>query len=179
MMNQDIAIAKKYAQAYINVYPEQITQQLAAHIQSFVSFLKARRTVLFYMQLASIPQETIQSTLYHLLASYHVSGSLTVLVDMLIKDKRISLLPQVFEALIALYKERHHIVDFVIASSHQLSEKQLERLKNFLEKKLHKEIHYKAVIDKRLIAGIKMYSDNWYWEHSIRRQLNGLSTVKE
>lgn len=178
MINQDIVIAKKYAQAFINIYGNALDTQMIEALEKFTSFIKSRHRVLFYMHLAFIPQETIKKTVHTLLSSYNLTMPITALVDLLIEQKRIYLLPAVITRIISLYKESHNSMDFIIASSHELSSEQLDELRAFLEQKTAKKINYKTVIDKRLIAGIKMYSDTFYWEHSIRKQLNGLSTLK-
>lgn len=178
MINQDIVIAKKYAQAFINIHGNSLDHQTIVSLEEFASFIKSRHRILFYMHLAFIPVDTIKKTIHTLLGSYHIGTPFISLVDLLIEQKRIYLLPYVISHIISLYKESHNNMDFVIASSHELTHDQLEQLRSFLERKTHKKINYKTVIDKRLIAGIKMYSDTFYWEHSIRKQLNGLSTLK-
>lgn len=178
MINPEILIAKKYAQAFINIFSQELDPQTIAKLEELVSFLDARQRVLFYMHLAFIPEATIKKTLYTILYNYHLDKPVTSLIDILITHKRIYLFPSVISNIISLYKENNNILDFTIASSHELSEMQLEELRMFLERKTGKTIYYKTLLDKRLIAGIKMYSDTLYWEHSIRKQLNALSTLK-
>jgi F-type H+-transporting ATPase subunit delta len=105
---------------------------------------------------------------------FGLNGIFDELIDLLIDDKRITLLIDVLEFIVRRYKSDFNIMDFVIVSSHQLTDKEQNQIKNFLERKTKKKVQYKIKVDPNLIAGLKIYSETLLWEHSIYSQLTSL-----
>ncbi len=90
----------------------------------------------------------------------------------LIEHKRIWLAAAVFRRLFALYKERTGLHQFVVRSSHELTDELRIEVERFLARAAGQGSIYTYTVDNRLIAGIRMQSDTLLWENSVRKQLN-------
>jgi F0F1-type ATP synthase delta subunit len=99
------------------------------------------------------------------------------LIDLLIEQQRLSLFPKILGYVVQFYYETHDIMEFTIESSHPLDIAQLQEIVVFLEQKTGKKIIYTTLINKELIAGIKLFSTIYGWEHSVRKYLRALGSI--
>lgn len=177
MNTQDMELARKYAKAFINVFIDKLNAQEIEHVKRLAKFLGQYRRVLFYVQLAFLDGETTKKDFFDLLIKFNLDSLFTNLINLLESQQRLFLLPKILEYIVKLYNEHHGIMEFTIISSHRLNESELSEIVNFLSIKTGKKILYTALIDKRLIAGLKLYSDTYGWEHSVRKQLEALRSA--
>ncbi len=171
----EVIISTKYARAFINVFASTIDSAQLQKIEKFILFLQNQKEAFFYFKLPLIKDEIKREVFQKLFSQFEVDDSFMVLIDLLMKDKRISLLSLVMVSIIKLIKQSFGIMDFTITSSHELEEHELSEIKKFLERKTGKKIEYKTRIDKKLIAGLKVYSDSLGWEYTIYDQLKLLA----
>ncbi len=174
MNTQDNTLARKYAKAFINVFIDKLDTQEMEHVKRLATFLGQHRRVLFYVQLSFLDGETTKKDFLDLLIKFNLDSLFKSLINLLEQQQRLFLLPKILEYIVRLYNEQHGIMEFTIVSSHRLNEPELNQIVDFLSEKTGKKILYTALIDKRLIAGIKLYSDSYGWEHSVRKQLKAL-----
>jgi ATP synthase F1 delta subunit len=177
MNTSDYALAQKYAHAFINVFIDKLNDQKIDHIKQLVVFLEQHKHVLFYVQLSSIDEEQTKTAFLGLLKDFDFDSLFESLIDMLMEQQRLSLLPKILRYIVQFYYNHYGIMEFTILSSHPLSESELEDIVTFLAKKTSKKIIYTTRIDKDLIAGVKLYSDSYGWEHSIRKHLRALEAT--
>jgi len=200
-------LARRYAQAFLSVYGEQVTAQTGENLVRFKQFLVANRALIYLFTIPSIDQKTKERGLGFLAEKFELPRSFYSLMVLLLFSRRISLLPQVLYSVVALYKKEHGIQSFAIHSSHALSGPELDQLRDFLteqiankqsanqgadlvtnigeknnsghdnkeQKNIHVVCSYKQ--DKDLIAGIRMQSETYLWEHSIARQLRAIELL--
>ena len=106
-----------------------------------------------------------------LISYFSLPQQLSAIMLLLIKHNRSFYIPDVLFCITQLYKEQINSVMFSVKSAHPLHEKQIEVIKQFLEKSLHKNIIAKPSLDTSLIAGLRLQSSEYVWEYSIRKQL--------
>lgn len=99
------------------------------------------------------------------------------IIDLLLKDKRIFLLPRVIYHVCRLYLEKNNIMHFTVESPIVLHADEMSVLQDFLARKTGKKILFSVKRNKDLIAGLRVYSDTYGFEHSIRKQLRALGRV--
>ena len=109
-----------------------------------------------------------------LIDHYKLPSFFEKLITLLVHDKRAPLMSRVLKELVALYRKKHTIVFFEITSSHGLTHEQLDNIEQFLARKTGCDIIYKYEVDTTLIAGLRLQSDAFVWEYSIRKQLENM-----
>ncbi len=165
-----LLVAKKYAQAFLNVYADELSLDDFKRICVAAGMLRDKR-IAFFLRLSAIDAETKRAALYEFLQTTQIHPLCKKLVDLLLEDNRSFLIHPVLVYLCVFYKKRKGVAQFTIASSHPLKQEELEILQQFLVKLIGCYIIYSSKIDKKLIAGIRLQSNEFLWEHSIRKQL--------
>jgi len=172
-MKKEVApyLARKYADAFVNIFGDELTVDDARVMQATGDFLASKHSALFFLRLPIIKDAVKREVLVHVAYEFKLPTTVHILIDVLLHDKRASLIPSILHAISKLYYKRTDIASFTITSSHALSQEQLDRLVGFLEAWTQRAILYTHAIDPTLIAGIRMQSDTLLWEYSIHRKL--------
>jgi F-type H+-transporting ATPase subunit delta len=176
-MIRSSALARKYASAMLNVLTKELTKEELEQLDALIAYFNEHSEALFYLKLAFIKADVKQALLKKLYARFGIDGLLDAVTELLAQHQRLGLLPEVIVAIRRLYKERQGIADCVIMSSHALNEEQVLVLQNFVKSATGKTIISKHVIDKALIAGVRIQGDTFLWEHSVRQQLQALKNL--
>ena len=167
-------VARKYAQAFLNVFADTISQDDFEHIEAAALFFKKQPSLLFFLKWPALGVAVKVEALNKVLQKFGLPDSFNKLVDLLAQDKRTFLIAEVLSQISKQYKKSHKLGVFNISSAHQLNEQELTTIKEFLAKLTGLDIIYNYTIDKKLIAGIRLQSDTYLWEYSIANQLNQL-----
>jgi ATP synthase F1 delta subunit len=172
-----LRLAKKYACAFIALYGDQITWESLECFKRFNIFINEHKEALFYAQLSELDGQVVKKAFYKVIQDFKLNQGAEKLVDLLVSHRRIFLIREIIAYIINLMKERLNIMEFTLESSHVLSSQDRESIIQFLSRSTGKQIVYKTKINRRLIAGIQLYSDTFGWEFSVRKQLEALSRV--
>ena len=171
MMEHQVRLAKKYAEAFLNVFDASLSREDIARVQDIVGFLAVHKKVLFFLRLSHIDDEIKVKALEELCIHIPDKKPFFRLIRQLVEDSRGYLIYQVLYELIALYRQRHHIMAFSFKSSHPLSHDELVKIEQFLARQTGDDIIYTYSQDASLIAGIRLQSKTVLWESSIRKKL--------
>lgn len=174
---QQDKLAKKYAKAFINLREHMLSVELVERLQIVSDYLHKQRDALFYVQVSSLDGDATKRNLQELLASFSVDTLFAPLIELLLTDKRIFLLPRIIYYICSLYLEKNNIIRFTVESPTVLHADEMSILKDFLAKRTQKTILFSIKKNKDLIAGIKVYSDTLCFEHSIRKHLRALTHI--
>ncbi len=174
MKNTHDILARRYAQACINLFGDELTIELAERLSALAEAIKAQRSLLVYAGLKDTAEES-KKQLEELFRVAGFGDMFVPLIDLVAEDKRLTLLPWIFHMIYVLYLERQGIMHFTIESAVELTKKEREAFVAYLEKKTEKEIRYTLTVNPALIAGVKMYSDTLGFEHSVQQRLYELS----
>jgi F-type H+-transporting ATPase subunit delta len=176
MKNELSILARRYAQACMSVFGATLTEQEMQAFPVVADILKEHRSLLIFV---SIPSSQVRS-MNQIHELFRVAGCASLpcqqLIDLLVADKRMILLPQILEAWYELFLSSRGIMHFTIESAVPLNEAEREMCVDFLRKRLNQEIQYTLKVNPELIAGIKMYSNIWGFEHSIQQRLDELAS---
>jgi|GEM_PF-744751 len=171
-MDQQAVLIKKYAMAFLNWCGDTISRADYEHIDQFARDFKRNRWALFFLKMPLLSNGTKKQLLEkHLRDEYQLPDCCFDIMNLLIDHKRGELLPLVFARAAALYRKKHRIMPFMIASSAPLHEQQKTQLVKFLAQQTDCDIIEKYTIDPALIAGIKMQSETFLWEYSIDKKI--------
>jgi ATP synthase F1 delta subunit len=171
------ALARRYAQAFLNVYGSELTPAIRGRLRELHRFLSMQNSILFFLTIPTIDDEVKLRGLAFLCEKFELPDSVKKSMFLLLASKRAILLEQMVGFIDILYNKEHAISSFSISSACPLSHTDKEFLVSFLKAHTGDDVLYTYVIDKSLIAGIRMCSDTHLWEHSIARQLREIQLL--
>lgn len=171
------ALAHLYAQAFENVFTAQISDTSVQHLQQAADALAAQSSVSFYLGLTVISDAQKEKTLETFFTSYGCAALLAPLLKLLAQHKRLFLIGEVVQQIIAVYQERHGIVEAQLKTAQPLSAEQQKFIEQYLCTSTAKKVHLTQEIDQTLIAGIRVESAQWLWEYSVAQQLRAIRAL--
>jgi len=170
-------LAQRYAAAYLNIYGTQYTREHIQLIEQLLQYLNKHKKALFYLKLSCINPLVKKSILMNVFARYGLTDTVSTLLDLLIAHKRLFMIIEVLQSIVQTYKKRHAIITWVIKSPAVLQQTDLETIYQFLENKTGMRAEYTSIIDKNVLAGIRIQSGTLLWEYSARQQLKKLMAL--
>ncbi len=170
-------LARKYAQACINIFLDQINDQDCQNIKQAKQFLRVNHKIILLLGVPSLDFAEKKQALDLFADHFELPEVIKKLLFQLLKDNRTELMHEVLRALYRLYNESKKIMAFEITSSHQISDHDIGIIECFLAHTTKRVIIYEYKVNSQLIAGIRMQSDTFLWEHSIRKHLRKIQLV--
>lgn len=164
-------LAKKYALAFLNTYYETIGDKCFESLLALRDFFKKNKKILMYLNIPSIPEEKKSDALDQILNALKTCNTINILARTLFKQRRIGILNNIVNHIIAQYRIRKNILAFKIFSSHQLEEKEKQIILSFLEKSVNATVLADFFVDKKLLCGIKILGDTMMFERSFAKRL--------
>ena len=161
-------LALRYARAFLNVYYSEYTLTDFSLIQQATQFFKTHKKACFFMQLSLLDRAVKEESLHLLCHQLSLPDSYKKLFSLLIDQKRVYLLPRIFEQLMLEYERRAHYLPMQIKTTQPLSEVEQKTLIDFLAKKTSKIILPIYSLDTQLIAGVRALGQSYLFEHSIQ-----------
>lgn len=171
MTSYESIVSKKYAQAFLNIIGDRLSLEYFTKLSAAQQFFAHHHKQLFFLTMPIVDDDTKVAYLEKVFTRFGLDDYLKKLAALLVRHKRAFLMPRVLKQLCRLYKKRNNIAQFSISSSHALGQDELKTVQQFLVRKTGQTILYEYMIDKRLIAGIRLQSDTLLWDYSIRKQL--------
>lgn len=171
-------IANKYAKAFMAVFPKSLTFADIGKMKIAQKFLQTQKQILLFLQLPQFDHERKKSMIADLISHFSLPQHLSAIILLLITHNRSFYIPTVFLSIIKLYQEETHSVEFSIKSTQNLDDRQTETIKQFLSKLLDKNITGSVSIDDSLIAGLRLQSDDYLWEYSVRKHIQTLQKLE-
>jgi ATP synthase F1 delta subunit len=168
-------VARKYAQAYLNVFGNQHTFQDFCSLWRACQFLSEHHSLLFYLSLPMIHDTDKKRFIDLFFEKFHLFDSLKQLFYLLLKNKHIFLTIDVLQDIYSLYKMQHKISELKIMTSSDLTDEKIKEITHFfmrLSGLEHVVVQYS--IKPSLIAGIRLQSETYLWEYSIAKQMQKL-----
>lgn len=164
-------LARRYAQAYYNIFTDACTVQVVPRIKKLCSFFVTHKKSVFFLGLPQLTIKEKEAALKKLMSTLELPQEMVLVFLLLIVQKRAYLIPYVCEQLCCLILDKNNILECTIATSHALKESEKESVRDFFAQQTHRVVQPQYVIDKTLIAGISITSSLYQWEYSIRKQL--------
>lgn len=177
MSIKDSLIAKKYAQAFLNLSIEKFDDQDILKIRIAYDFLTNNNQVFYSLSLPNIALSVKTKFIDVFLKKFDLNFELKGLFLLLLKDNRINLVKEVLKSIVNIYQLKKNIMIFDISSSYKLDNNDKDIILEFLQKNTDKKILPIYKIDKNLVAGIKLQSGSYLWEYSINKQLAGTNKL--
>lgn len=174
MRISQVPIAKKYAIAYLNVYQNTLNHKDVEAIFTAFSFFKKNHNFMHILSVVTIEKGEMATIFENLIEYFCLPGSLYKLMVLLVKQKRVGYLPDVFQDIYALYKLRNNIIELEIKTADTIDLHAAQTFETFFSQQSGYKIESKIAVDKDLIAGVRLQSDFFLWEYSIASRLKTL-----
>lgn len=171
MLIQIESIAKKYALAYLNLYANELTDEMINNLIRLRKFLNKHKDFYAYLSIPKLPQKTKSDFIDKLGTAFNLTHSKIKLMHVLLDQKRIGLLDATLKKIAAEYHVRKGVVLLKICTSHETDNKQKDLITKFVQKLIKKNVEIDFCINKNLISGIRIKSSTLLWEHSVSKHL--------
>ncbi len=175
MIYTQLSISKKYAQAFLNVYQDSLTIEQIQKFKQVIIFCRHHHNFLSVIGQLVGRQKGFDQLLDEMYEHFDLPQSIKKLLELLIKRKKVSIFAQILQDIYCLYLLKNNIVELTIKTAMPLELEQQDSFKKFFEKLSRKRILSNVEIDESLIAGVRLESDLFLWEHSIKSQISELS----
>lgn len=172
MFYESKILAKKYACAFLNIFSDQLQIDDAEQCDAAAKFLQQHHDFFSLVQAPFISKSKQVETLKKLFDRYKLPAVFQKLSNLLLTTNRIFLLIDVLQAVAHEYRKRNNYELFAIESSHELSAQDRAVLVEYLTLATRKKIIPEYILNKDLIAGVRLQSATLLWEHSIEQQLH-------
>jgi F-type H+-transporting ATPase subunit delta len=168
-------LSRKYAEAFLNLYMDSITDDMITQLEELSAYLRSHKNALIFFGLHHISVEEKLRLFEKIETRIKPSSFIKNLFELLIKHNRVALCPHVIDMTCKQYRKRKNILMFDIQTSHTLDTQDITLIQQFLSHKTHKHITSTHHINKQLIAGLRLQSETFLWEYSINKQLKKLT----
>ncbi len=170
MMPSDAYVARRYAQAFMNLYGSRLEARDRDALVSLATFLMDHKQILFLFKVGYIADDVQDKALDSLLSKFNVQV-IEPIARLLLRSGRVFLLAGVATYICTLYDARHTLQRFKCITSHALTAQAQQRIQDFLVTNLGGTVEYTCSIDKKLIAGLRLLSPTHLWEYSLAKQI--------
>jgi ATP synthase F1 delta subunit len=171
MLERWESLIKKYAQAFIHLYGNQLSDVIVDNITACSTFLEKHKNIDIFMLLSVIPRTEKIALLEKVYDSFKLPSGFLNLGHTLLEHRRIDLLTKILQKIIHEYQAQKNIINFTVYTSHTINDKAQKALISFIQKKVPQKIVVNFSMDSTLICGVKIKSDMLQWERSIAKQL--------
>ncbi len=168
MNSTDRLAAKRYAAAF---------NQLSSTTQDAVS--RAQELALAAQALAEVPAFTApgitpDKQTQVLQVALKKMPQVAAFVDVLVKAKRFTLLPEIVKEVQALTDARRHILRAQVTSAGELPAEEKKHIEDVLSSRYGQTVEAVFQTDKNLLGGLKIYCNGELVDGSLQGQLNRL-----
>jgi F-type H+-transporting ATPase subunit delta len=175
-MAEPVTIARPYAEAAFRIAQEKKALPAWSAQLSLLSMLAAdpqMRACIGNPQL-SAPQK---SELFRSLASGRVDDDAAGLIEILARNERLALLPQIAELFEGLRGTAEGVQEAFIHTAFPLADAQLKALVAELEQKFATRLNATVVVDDSLIGGVRIVIGDRVLDKSVRGKLEAMSSA--
>ncbi len=169
-VEEDI-IAKKYALAFLNLYGDEYAPDSLEKFAALEEFIKDNQHLYVSLRIPNIPPSTKKLVLDKIAESFSLGGAMKTLMHRLLDDGRIEILDKVLRHIGWTYKRKYNIERFDVATSHTITKNQKDKIIAFIKSRSDATLHTRFVIDPSLIVGVRIESNTFLWERSVKYRL--------
>lgn len=106
----------------------------------------------------------------------HLDQEAQNLVRLLVRNGRLSALPEIATLYDALKNEGQGAIDVKVVSAFEVSDEQQQQLAEALKKRLDRDIHITSEVDPSLIGGVRIRAGDLVIDGSVQGRLQKLAT---
>ena len=174
MDRSGLFLARRYAQAFLGAYYNILNSDHIAAFESAENFFKTHQPACFFLDLSLLSFESKRTAVLDLIEKFKLPDCSYALIMLIVKQRRALLLANVFHQLADLYKKQAGIVTFFIQSSQALDDQERKTIEFFLKEQVKGQIFCSYELNPDLIAGVRIFNEQYLWEYSAQAQLRVL-----
>lgn len=164
-------LSMRYAKAFLNIHEKEIDDQFLDRLRIMILFLKKNRWFYYYLGLTNIGIDEKWAVIEKLEEIFGKFSHLSHLIKSLVESNRINLLGMIIHHTLRIYDLRQNKHTFTIWTSHSLDANEQQKILDQLHRKVLQTINATFKLDPTLICGIKIRSDQLFFERSIAQKL--------
>lgn len=168
-------IARPYAKAVFDFSIETNSIHYWKKTLEHLSEIIKHKEVKMILNSSLLPLDIIK--IFHDLCIEVLNEYVINFLRLITKNKRLQIIPYILKHFIKLYTQYHKIEEVKIVSSVKLHEKQLLKIKKYLESTLLCHVNIHENIDQTIISGLIIYSKNMVIDASIKTRLKNLMNI--
>lgn len=169
-------LISRYSKAYYTIYKDQITFK---NRNTLISIGKSLDKEKFFLVLINNTLKNHTDLKVSIINNFFKSHNLDLpfekLIRLLLSHNRLILLSNILKHIVAFYDIDHHIIEFKITTSSDISDNLKTKISSFLSNMIKQTIIPHYSIDSSLIAGFRAQSKNFLYENSLRKKLQTLT----
>ncbi|XOD70402.1 MAG: F0F1 ATP synthase subunit delta [Sodalis sp. (in: enterobacteria)] len=174
-MSEPVTVARPYSKAAFEFAVEH------QDIERWYSMLKFSAEISRNKQIAEMLSEEIAydkvAKIFIAICEDELNTFCQNLIRLMAKNRRLALLPYVFEQFILLYMAQDRIVTVDVISASSLKEEQLIKISASMEHRLSCKVKLNCKIDKSIVAGLIIRTGDLVIDGSVRGRLERLADV--
>lgn len=174
-MSIQTVVAQRYARAFLNVHAAQITESDMLNIIAARDYFIQQKDVLSILDMYDLDEKQFKQCITIFLAKFALISAFEQLIMLLKQKHRLFLFRDILKFIVWEYQAYTRRLYFELSSAINLSEKEWDTIRSFLNKLSGSDNIYKSSVDASLIAGIKAMSGDFLWENSIKSRLQKLN----
>lgn len=164
-------IAKRYAIAFLNIYGyNTVLAQIEAYY-ALNQYLENHSRIIFFLCLPGLDKEIQERGLRSLSERFGLHNTINNLIKIVCAAGRGCYIKKIIHEIIVETEKRANQEKFILTTSHVLSDDKKADITAFLTHQTGHKIILETIIDKSLIAGIRIKSNTHFWEHSIAKKI--------
>lgn len=168
-------LARRYAQAFLNVHFATLKVEDLGRFERGEQYFRTHQGAIFLMDLSLLSRETKEKAVQDLVEKFGLPTSIFKLIMLVVSHHRTSLLGFIFHELADAFKEQAQIITFTVQSSQPLSTLERSIIENFLQDQLEGQLFCQYEVTPTLIAGVRIFNEQYLWEYSAQAQLRALA----
>lgn len=171
MKFDNFALSQKYALAFLRVfYPQKATTPLKEYVE-LLHFFKTHLGIIGLIAGCPCPQPCYNQLEEFIIKKFKLTSAEQRLIHRLLIDRKIILLPEIFEHIIAAERARSNEIECTIELSHELPKEWQQRTIELFEHMTNKKIIPTIRIEPKLICGLRMHTSTLMYEKSLKKSL--------
>jgi F0F1-type ATP synthase delta subunit len=165
--------ARNFARAFLRV--QSISEdELFNGIIQLKACLKKSPMVFHMLELSSMHVEEKYQAIYSLTERFEIPRTLGDLLCAVLKYKEFDLLSCILDMLQDEFKRMQGIHEVMVTTSHTMNAEARSVIESQMRCKIPGMLRFIYTLDPALIAGIKIQTPLYYWEHSVARTIRQL-----
>lgn len=170
-------LIRKYTVAFMRIFSSEINEN-SADLRKAIGSLRPMKRMFLGYSFVLIQQKNSEQSIDRFLQSVGLPRYFFLLVRLLVVHRRFELFVDILEAIAKVVLDQHNQQDIVIYSAQTLAENDVKKIENYMYILRKKPVSQTTcIIHSDLIAGIRVESDNFILECSVRKQLAALSAM--
>lgn len=168
-------LARKYARAFLRSFPDSVTEQcLLQSVARLTTCYEENKRSFYTLALSSAHIEERCQGLAKLLNHFEVPEKIHLLIEVMLRKKKLGLFPFLLPALIEEFRKRNDLQEVHVSTAQPLSPTEQARLEKSMQERIPGSLSFVYTHDPSLIAGIKVQTKTHYWEESLARTIRTL-----